>query len=364
MLRQTGFPLPLLAALCLTLTALTSSATSSSLFVPQYSFDANDGFNDPQLGPARRAALEYALNLWSTWVIPQYPGQTINVAVAFTALMNGTLAEGGPADIYRVGPELNRVTPLANNFYRRDTNPNQPEIYVDFDRQSPFYLGVDGQTATNQYDFVTTALHEIGHGLGILDLIDRQTGGYYRNDGPGIYESFLAQTAGVFTPITSLSDADRLAALSSNDLWWTGPAVRAANGGQPLRIHAPPIATDGSGVSHLPPDSGSLWSPSLGRGEAIHSLNALDRALFQDLGYTVAEKPPAILFRPTCSTNGFCFSFQTTPGVLYVIEYKENFATTNWTTLSDLPITGDGTLQTFRDPDGRDRHRFYRVQSR
>ena len=146
-------------ALGFALTIAASFTWAGPLFVPQYSPSPNDGFNDPTLGPARRAVLEFTLGLWSTWLVPVYAGQTIIVAVDSIPLTGGTLAEGGPADIYRVGSDLNRVTPLANNFYRRDTNPGQPEIYVDFDLNTDFYLGFDGQTPTNRYDFVTTALH-------------------------------------------------------------------------------------------------------------------------------------------------------------------------------------------------------------
>ena len=346
------------------LTAATAThAPAGTRFMPQYSANASDGFNDPGLGPNRRAALEFVLDLWSTWLVPKFAEETITVAVGFIPQPGGTLAEGGPADIYRVGSQLNRVTPLANDFYGRDTNPGQPEIYVDFDLNTNFYLGRDGRVATNQYDFVTTALHEIGHGLGIIDIVNRQTGGYFRDDGPSVYESFLAQTAGTYTPLISMTDPERLAAIGSGDLWWTGAATRAANGGQPIRIHAPPLASDGSGVSHLPPDSGSLWAPSLGKGEATHSLTAIERGLFTDLGYTVAPTPPALLFTPTCGTNGFCFSFQTTTGVSYLIEYKAAFQDTAWTALNTPVILGDGTAHTVRDPAGLGAQRFYRVKS-
>ena len=349
-------------ALGFALTVAASFASAGPLFVPQYSPSPNDGFNDPTLGPARRAALEFTLGLWSTWLVPVYAGQTIIVAVDSIPIAGNTLAQGGPADIYRVGSDLNRVTPLANNFYGRDTNPGQPEIFVDFDLNTNFYLGFDGQASTNQYDFVTAALHEIGHGLGILDIIDRNTGRYYRDDGPSVYESFLGQTAGVFTPLITMTDAERLAAIGSNDLWWTGTNASAANGGQPIRIYAPPLASDGSGVSHLPLGAGSLWEPSLGRGESIHSLNAIDRGLFLDLGFTVASKPPAVIFQPNCGTNGFCFSFQTSPGVSYAIEFKDAFADLQWSTLDAPAIVGDGTAQPIRDPAGQGRQRFYRVK--
>ncbi len=362
MLRTLRPELLALALAWLTATTPTDTAAGTR-FVPQYSFNANDGFNDPLLGANRRAALEFALALWSTWLVPSYDAEVITVAVGFIPQFGGTLAEGGPADIYRVGSELNRVTPLANDFYGRDTNPGQPEIYVDFDLNSNFYLGLDGRPGTNQYDFVTTALHEVGHGLGILDIINRQTGGYFRDDGPSVYELFLAQTAGTYTPLISMTDAERLAAIGSGDLWWTGPAASAANGGQPVRIHAPPLAADGSGVSHLPLDSGSLWSPSLGRGEATHSLTAIERGFFTDLGYTVATHPPALLFKPASDTNGFCFMFQTAIGVSYVIEFKAAFQDPTWTALPGPPIVGDGTAHMVRDPAGLGAQRFYRIRS-
>lgn len=360
---RTHRPRLLVLALVGLMVATATNIPAGTRFVPQYSFSANDGFNDPVLGANRRTALEFSLALWSTWLVPTYATEVITVAVGLLPQPGGTLAEGGPADIYRAGSQLNRVTPLANDFYGRDTNPGQPEIYVDFDLNTNFYLGLDGRPGTNEYDFVTVALHEVGHGLGILDIINRQTGGYFRDDGPSVYELFLAQTAGTYTPLISMTDAERLAALGSGDLWWTGPAASAANGGQPIRIHAPPLAADGSGVSHLPPDSGSLWSPILGKGEATHSLTAIERGLFTDLGYTVATHPPALLFKPTCDTNGFCFTFQTAPGVSYVIEFKAAFQDATWTALPGPPLVGDGTAQMVRDPAGLAAQRFYRIKS-
>jgi hypothetical protein len=60
------------------------------------------------------------------------------------------------------------------------------------------------------------------------------------------------------------------------------------------------------------------------------------------------------------SSGGFKCSFDTFPGVSYLIQYTTNFH--DWLVLSI--ISGDGGRTNFLDSDTlRDRHRFYRVKA-
>src|SRR5690606_6976206 len=55
---------------------------------------------------------------------------------------------------------------LANVLIGSDQNGSNPEIDITFNSNFNWYIGIDGNTPADKYDLVTTALHEIGHGLG------------------------------------------------------------------------------------------------------------------------------------------------------------------------------------------------------
>src|SRR5262249_5081919 len=112
-----------------------------------------------------------------------------------------------------------------------------------------WYYGTDGMPG-GDIDLVTVAMHEIGHGIGFFSLMNCATGAYSMQGLPGIYDRFLnnARTGG--TKLTALTNAQRLAAITSNDLWWDGPKGTAGNSGTRPRIFAPNPFQPGSSLSH------------------------------------------------------------------------------------------------------------------
>ena len=110
--------------------------------------------------------------------------------------------------------------------------------------------------------------------------------------GPTIFDSHLALGNGtMFTSLTS--DTDRAAALTSDDLFFTGANAMAANplGAGPAKILAPAVFEEGSTGAHfdrvafgaigdlmLPEASGQVLEPIF--------LSAMDAGVLYDLGYT------------------------------------------------------------------------------
>ena len=146
---------------------------------------------------------------------------------------------------------------LANHLHGSDSLPNVPDINITFNANvgvagvmasNSFYLGTDGAVGMNQVDFVTTALHEIGHGLGFSSSF-RQDGSYgYASDLtvlPGVeksgsltaYDSFI--TVGTRTPMVSLNQSQRAAAVIGDNLFWNGANGVAGNGGSQPKLYAP-----------------------------------------------------------------------------------------------------------------------------
>jgi hypothetical protein len=133
---------------------------------------------------------------------------------------------------------------------------NEPDIVATFNSDigtpgvlggSPFYLGLEPGTGSGVADFVSVAMHELGHGLGFLGLVnldaDRAAvGARFSGRGassyepPGYDDAYSAHAAivplpaedGLYVPFLSpdASDADRADALVSvSGLRWLGEAA-------------------------------------------------------------------------------------------------------------------------------------------
>ena len=70
--------------------ALFLSASSPALaditFLPVYGDGAGEGFNDPTSGAQRKAAFEFALNIWGQQFSSAYAGETIRVSAQMNPL--------------------------------------------------------------------------------------------------------------------------------------------------------------------------------------------------------------------------------------------------------------------------------------
>ncbi len=121
-------------------------------------------------GPAPvgfEAYLKKGAERWSNHLLITVPVK-VNVFIINTPLIpfSGlTLANG--VKNFPNAPEQNisYVTALANQIAGTELNPGQYDMDIYFNLNSSFYYG-DGNPPFNQIDFITLAMHEIGHGLG------------------------------------------------------------------------------------------------------------------------------------------------------------------------------------------------------
>jgi hypothetical protein len=73
-------------------------------------------------------------------------------------------------------------------------NSGAPDIICRFNSKYNWYFGTDGKTPSTHYDFVSSSLHEITHGLGFSGFLNEKNGkGYFNNNNelPSIYDYFL-----------------------------------------------------------------------------------------------------------------------------------------------------------------------------
>ena len=316
-------------------------------FLITYADAANTGFKDPVLGPQRRAAFEYAASYWSQRLAGNVP---IEVKATFGVLAsdaNGIQLGGAMPTSTRenfIGATLKDTQypiALANQLAGYDLAPSPgttdiPAYEIDARFNSVvdagtvlgsqhWYYGLDslppllGTSAdgnpVTDLDFLSTAIHEIGHGLGFFPLISEN--GAFFDEVPTVYDRFLAngitQTA---TRLTSLTEERRKAALISNNLFFAGPAARRAEGsGFNTRIYAPVEFETGSSVGHLDENTyhgmNELMTPY--DTETINQAGSITLGVMADIGWNVTNTtslpvPVRTESTPPVATGRFAYS--------------------------------------------------------
>jgi hypothetical protein len=179
----------------------------------EYADAANQGFNDPMLGEARKAALEMAAGAWGLIL-----GSSVNVNIEarFADQTCGdtgaTLASAGPRFVFMdfAGGDPGIWYPGAmaeslageNLSTEDDANPDSADLTIAFNsgideecirEGSRYYYGLDNNVPTGEISFIAVAMHELGHGLGFVGLVDETTGSLFRGF-PDIFTTLTYDT--------------------------------------------------------------------------------------------------------------------------------------------------------------------------
>src|SRR6266508_82523 len=253
-LRETAAAAILAGFLCLWPPAVLAAAQITILNTNA----AGVGFNDPTaatpvggntgttVGEQRLIAFQYAADIWGALLDS---GVEIRVQASFTPFTcDATSAVLGSASTIQVVADFSGarvpgtlyVTALANKQAGIDLMPGDPKTSADDIRArfnsnlgaadclagTGWYYGLDGNHGNN-VDLVTTLLHEFGHGLGFLTLVDLSTGAEFLGL-PDIFERNMLDTgSGKFWP--AMTSAERAASVvNARHVVWNGAHVFAA----------------------------------------------------------------------------------------------------------------------------------------
>jgi|GEM_PF-3804626 len=252
--------------------------------------------------PDRKGAFNYAKGLWEQMLtstsdikiyidakIDDIGGNDLAVGKAGTIICNF----GSSDPTYQ--PDTWYSIALANRLHGMDmTNIVDVKITVSRENLDKFSYNTNGECPDDKYDFVTTILHEIGHGVGFSSSVDGNgeeakygkaaTGGIF----PNIYDRYIINEDGVKLTdfaageiTTELNDY-----LESDALLWANTGSDASG----AKIYAPSSYEDGRSVSHLDEDTytniaNGLFTPELDKSEAIHSPGTIGIAILKDIGW-------------------------------------------------------------------------------
>ncbi len=248
-----------------------------------------------------RAAFQHAVDIWASFIQPPVP---IRIEVDFTNL--GILSIGSTILLGKFSHGATNLwypAALANKLAGRDRDILNADINVVLNNNPAmnWYFGTNANPPSGQFDFVTVALHEIAHGLGVYSAATvEDSEGYVRKGNPRypyIYDSFVVNGSG--TAITSFEDPSPVlfTQFISDDLFWDGTQGKAANDGSRPKIQATSTWSQGASFVHLDnstypaEDPNSLMTPFIRQAEAIHHPGPILLGMLEDMGWTINSPP-------------------------------------------------------------------------
>ena len=277
-------------ALCL---ALLFGFPASLMGEVSFSFEWDE--SEGTFSPEQRAVIEYAGSLWSQWIEPSPTGDsvTLHVTIEWDPDSNTAWAR----NTHRYSLNLNVWQSRAQAAYRLGSSKNAGRIGfgtnpVLGDNPSTWYTGLDGQPPDGERDMLTTALHEIGHLMGMTSLYWGGRESIWQFEGWGMpkpvpdftleliqFDRFLRDGEGRVPQPGLFGEVEFEVA---DPITFVGPHAVARNEG-PVPIFAPPEGSNPANIAH-PNRFGGLMTYG-GRSRSQHGLWDYEVGMFMDLDW-------------------------------------------------------------------------------
>lgn len=251
-------------------------------------------------------AFQKAVDIWESILQSDV---TIYVTANWTPLGSGTLGSASPATFFRSGafPNVNTWYPIALAEKLSGTHLNTigaADISCNFNSTfNNWYLGLDGNTPANQYDFVSVVLHELGHGLGFIDGTDFDNGvGSFFLGFPFVYDKFMENASGQLITNAAVfpNNTTTFGSALISPLFFKSPILSINNGNQRATLYSPPAFSGGSSTAHVDQDTyegtiNGLMTPSANPGVSEFDPGPIMLSMFADMGWVhTSIKPDTI----------------------------------------------------------------------
>jgi hypothetical protein len=264
----------------------------------------------------QKTAMNYAAFLWSKYVYSPLP---IGVDAEWRVLSPGLLGRasfiGVPVN-HPNAPHDNTIYPvsLANAIRGKDMNFNSSEIWIQFNptisggKDFSWYYGIDGKTPTKSWDFVSVAMHEIGHGLLGVDSFSHDYekqitgwgGGLSSSEWvmPNIFDWYFANSSGqrlMDTNVFPNPSQQLFNQFTPGNIHFRGPQTLENNGSQGGTMDT---SSKGHMASSYKDSPNALMAPSLSNGTARHHPGPIVLGMLADIGWgNIARENTAPVIR-------------------------------------------------------------------
>ena len=255
-----------------------------------------------------KASAYKAAEIWAS-----YLEITVPIRVKFGWCDNISAAGiGSPMLSYQYTDNNYYPLALINQLLGYDKNSDTADIICVFNSNINvgWYFGIDGDIGLTpdpnnpgvqyfQMDFLTTALHEVCHGLGLVTTMTINNGiGSWGGSVSGktnIYDTFIVDKNGYSLVDEShyKKDSKELAnILTSDNIYWSGSYALLANNKNAVKINAPSKWIDRNSICHIDgiyyKTENSLMSGiGFEGGEHQHFPGSIVLGMLQDIGWTL-----------------------------------------------------------------------------
>lgn len=282
--------------------------------------------------PEAKAAFQYAVDIWASLL---ESNTTITIDAYWKPLGTNVLGSAGANNYhanYSGSPQSNTwyPAPLANTLHGSDLDPSESEITANFNSSfSGWYFGTSNSTPFDKWNFTSVVLHEIGHGLGFAGsmTVSGSVGSWgLGTPYPISYDHFTENGSGTSLFTFGNGTTALGSQLTSNNVYFDGPASRQANGNNPVPLYTPSSWQSGSSYSHLSESFNgtehALMTYSLTNGETNYNPGSVTLGLLSDMGWTtvnnappeLAPLPNQLMLTNTSLDPAFDLHDYTTPG--------------------------------------------------
>ncbi len=271
------------------------SVTQDASGTPRITFNFIYGSGSQFWSSAARAQLQAtAIYLSSYFVVSEPVTLTYDVTGQYS-LLGSTLASAG-SDLISSDPGFYSTVVQNKILTGQDANGSAPDGVITWNFGYAWAYG--NSVDSGQYDFQSTATHELLHTFGFLSVVD--SAGNNTSSNWTTFDSFVVTSTG--TPAIGNNFAWKTAynanlTGSNGGLYFGGPNAVAAYGGY-VPLYTPSPWESGSSMSHLDDDTFTganqkMMNASSDTGLGVRTLSAVEIGILKDLGYTLVSPSPS-----------------------------------------------------------------------
>ena len=233
-----------------------------------------------------RNALQQAAYSLASYVLAATPVSITYDVTAFSDAADYTLASAG-SDLTSGGTGFFPTVVQRKIQTGIDANGATADGSIDWNFGPPWGYG---SVSGSQYDFTSTAMHELLHTFGFLSYIDPDPQ-FASGTNWTTFDQFVVTGGNV--PVVSRSTFRWDGTFS--DLYFNGPNAVAVYGGL-VPLYSPNPYEPGSSLSHLRDSSfvganEKLMNSSVSAGPGVRVVSPLEIGILRDLGYTISDTP-------------------------------------------------------------------------